>query len=79
MHKCSCAINALEALLPYDKYKDAQLVVAMREAGGRQAAIFRDTAPMQTIVSDFTRAQEMANRECFGATTTEPSAGGAGR
>jgi hypothetical protein len=80
LHKCSCAINALEARLPYDNYKDAQLVLAMRQAGGRNAGIFRDTAPMQAIVSDFTGAQKAANRECFGRPpTTEPSAGAGDR
>jgi hypothetical protein len=80
LRKCSCAINALEALLPYDNYKDAQLVLAMRQAGGRNAGIFRDTAPMQAIVSDFTRAQEVANRECFGKPpTTQPPAGAVDR
>jgi hypothetical protein len=80
LRKCSCAINALEALLPYDNYKDAQLVLAMRQAGGRNAGIFRDAAPMQAIVSDFTRAQEVANRECFGKPpTTQPPAGAVDR
>jgi hypothetical protein len=80
LRKCSCAVNALEARLPYDKYKDAQLVLAMRQAGGRDAGIFRDTAPMQAIVSDFTRAQEVANRECFGKPpTTQPPAGAVDR
>ena len=66
MRRCSCAINFLEARLSYDQFKDAQLVVAMRQAGGRNAAIFRDAAPMQSIISDFTRAQDAANTECFG-------------
>ena len=70
LRKCSCAVNALEAHLSYDKYRDAQLVVALRQAGGRNAAIYRDTAPMKAILTDFTRAQADANRECFGATSS---------
>jgi hypothetical protein len=62
LRKCPCAINALEARLPDDHYKDAQLVLAMRQANGRNAGIFRDTAPMRAIVSDFIRAQKAANR-----------------
>jgi hypothetical protein len=58
LRKCPCAINALEARLPDDHYKDAQLVLAMRQADGRNAGIFRDTAPMRAIVSDFIRAQK---------------------
>jgi hypothetical protein len=62
LRKCPRAINALEARLPHDHYKDAQLMLAMRQADGRNAGIFRDTAPMRAIVSDFIRAQKAANR-----------------
>jgi hypothetical protein len=70
LQKCSCTANALEARLPYDKYMDAQLVIALRQAGGRNSAIYRDTEPMKAIVNDFTRAQSDANRECFGAASS---------
>jgi hypothetical protein len=66
LQKCSCAINALEDRLPYDRYADAKLVLALRQAGGRNGAIYRDTAPMKNIVNDFVRAQQEANRICFG-------------
>lgn len=69
MRRCSCTVNALEARLSYDQFRDAQIVVALRQ-GGRNAAIFRDTAPMQAVVSGFTSAQEAANGECFGNGST---------
>ncbi len=77
LRKCSCAINAVEAQLPYPDYSDAELVLAMRQAGGRHAAIFRDTAPMKKIVDKFLRAQRAANEQCFGA-AADPTSGGAG-
>jgi hypothetical protein len=67
LHKCSCAINAVEAQLPYQQYSDAVLVFAMRQAGGERAAIFRDTAPMKEIADRFIRAQSQANQQCFGS------------
>jgi hypothetical protein len=66
LQKCSCAINALETRLPYDRYADAKLVLALRQAGGRNGDIYRDTAPMKSIVNDFIRAQREANQTCFG-------------
>ena len=45
MHRCSCTIDALAARLSYDQFKDAQLVVTLRQAGGRNGGIFRDAAP----------------------------------
>lgn len=65
LQRCSCAVNALEKRLSYDQYTDASMVVALRQAGGRNGAIFRDTAPMKQIVADFVRAQKAANIECF--------------
>lgn len=67
LHRCSCAINALERRLTYDQYLDASMVVALRVGGGRKGAIFRDTGPMKQIVADFVRAQQAANHQCFGA------------
>jgi len=66
LQKCSCAVNALEQHLTYRQYKDAELVLALRQAGGRNAGIFRDTSPMRDIVKVFIEAQKTANRRCFG-------------
>jgi hypothetical protein len=46
LQKCSCAINAIEAQLPYAQYSEAVLVFAVRKA-----AIYRDTAQMKEIAS----------------------------
>ena len=66
LQKCSCAINAIEAELPYELYSDAALVFAMRQAGGERAALYRDTFAMKEIADRFIRAQTRANRQCFG-------------
>jgi hypothetical protein len=66
LQKCSCAINAIEAQLPYDEYSEAVLVFAMRQAGGERAALYRDTVAMKEIADRFIRAQIRANRQCFG-------------
>jgi hypothetical protein len=67
LQKCSCAINAIEAQLPYEQYSEASLVLAMRQAGGEKAALYRDAAPMKEIVNRFIRVQDEVNRQCFGA------------
>jgi hypothetical protein len=66
LQKCSCAINAIEAQLPYEQYSDAALVFAMRQAGGESAALYWDTVAMKEIADRFIRAQTRANRQCFG-------------
>jgi hypothetical protein len=49
LRKCSCAINAIERQLSHDEYSDAELVFAMRQAGGERAALFRDTCPCRKL------------------------------
>src|SRR6267142_4543512 len=66
LQKCSCAINAIEAQLPYEQYSEAVLVFAMRQAGGERAAVYRDTVGMKDIADRFDHAQSEANRQCFG-------------
>ena len=66
LQRCSCAINAIEAQLPYEQYSEAVLVFAMRQAGGEQAAIYRDAVGMREIADRFIGAQTRANRQCFG-------------
>jgi hypothetical protein len=66
LQKNSCAINAIEAQLPYEQYSDAALVFAMRQAGGESAALYQDTVAMKEIADRFIRAQTRANRQCFG-------------
>jgi hypothetical protein len=65
LRRCSCAINSLERTLPYDHYADAEMVVAARQAGGRNAGIFRDSEPMKQVIEQFVRAQKAANAQCF--------------
>jgi hypothetical protein len=73
LRKCSCAINAIERQLPHDDYSNAELVFAMRQAGGERAAIFRDTATMKEVADRFLRVQAEANRQCFGASGRSPT------
>ena len=66
LQKCSCAINAIEVQLSYEQYSEAVLVFALRQAGGEQAAIYRDAFAMREIADRFIGAQTRANRQCFG-------------
>jgi hypothetical protein len=75
LRRCSCAINTVEKQLSHDEYSDAELVFAMRQAGGERAAIFRDTATMKEIADRFLRVQADANRQCFGSGGRGPTPG----
>ena len=63
--QCSCSIDMIASILPYDTYVEAETVLSMRQTGGERMAIFR-TAPMaKLLVADLRRAQAEAEIRCF--------------
>ncbi len=65
LQRCSCAIDVIASVLPYDKYEQAETVLRMRHsAGGYLGQEFR-SAPTNAIVSDLEEAQAEAEVRCF--------------
>jgi hypothetical protein len=65
LQRCSCAIDVIASVLPYDKYEQAETVLRMRHsAGGYLAQEFR-SAPMNAVVRDLEEAQAEAEVRCF--------------
>jgi hypothetical protein len=65
LRRCSCAIDVIASVLPYDKYEKAETVVRMRRsAGGYLNQEFR-TAFTNDIVRDLEEAQAEAEVRCF--------------
>jgi hypothetical protein len=65
LQHCSCAIDVIASVLPYDKYEQAETVLRMRRsAGGYLAQEFR-SASSNGIVRDLEEAQAEAEVRCF--------------
>jgi hypothetical protein len=65
LQRCSCAIDVIASVLPYDKYERAETVLRMRRsAGGYLGQEFR-SAPANAIVRDLEEAQAEAEVRCF--------------
>jgi hypothetical protein len=65
LEKCSCSIDVIASILPYDRYVEAETVLSMQQVGGERMSIFR-TAPMaKAFVADLRRAQAEAEIVCF--------------
>lgn len=65
LRQCSCAIDVIATLLPYDKYEQAETVLRMRRsAGGYLGQEFR-SAPTNGMVRDLEEAQAEAEVRCF--------------
>jgi hypothetical protein len=65
LQKCSCSIDVIASIMPYDTYEKADTVLRMRRlAGGYLAEEFR-TAPANSIVDTLQEAQAEAEVRCF--------------
>ncbi len=65
LRRCSCSIDEIAAILPYEKYLEAETVLSMRRVGGERMSYFQSAAVSQTMVADLRRAQAEAEIVCF--------------
>lgn len=66
MEKCSCSVDQLAAILPYDKYVSASTILSMRQgAGGQRQMAFKSTKIYDDKVADLRRAQAEAEIRCY--------------
>jgi hypothetical protein len=65
LQKCSCSIDVIASLLPYDRYVTAQTVLSMSQVAGNLGTEFRSTEISRTALEDLRRAQAEAEVRCF--------------
>ena len=65
LSRCSCSLDALASILPYDKYVQASTVLSMRQGVGQRMAGFKTTKVYDDQVADLRRAQAEAEIRCY--------------
>jgi len=65
VRQCSCSIDIIASLLPYDRYVTAETVLSMVQVPGALGGEFRSTDVARTAVEDLRRAQAEAEVRCF--------------
>ncbi len=65
LEQCSCSIDVLASLLPYERYVNAETVLSMSQVIGNLGTQFRSTEQAKTAVNDLRRAQAEAEVRCF--------------
>jgi len=65
LRRCSCSIDEIAAILPYEKYLQAETVLSMRRASGQRMSYFQGAPEAQDYVADLRRAQAEAEIICF--------------
>lgn len=65
LRRCSCSIDMIATILPYDDYVAAETVLRMRLGGGERGALFRGSSTLRAVTADLRRAQAEAEMLCF--------------
>jgi hypothetical protein len=65
LRRCSCSIDTVASILPYDKYEKAETVLMMQQLNGDQASIFKQMQTLKKMVDELRLAQIEADFRCF--------------
>ncbi|WP_170937056.1 MULTISPECIES: hypothetical protein [Rhodomicrobium] len=65
LEKCSCSIDVIASLLPYDAFVEAETVARMRQVGGEKGSLFRTGVEPKEAFARMKRAQAEAEVRCF--------------
>jgi hypothetical protein len=65
LRRCSCSIDVVASIIPYDKYVETSTILSMQQVAGENTAMFRDVPWTQEMVADLKRAQAEAEIRCF--------------
>lgn len=65
LDQCSCSIDVIASVLPYDHYVEAETVLSLAQVPGFFGAMFRSPPPAKAAVDSLRRAQAEAEVRCF--------------
>jgi hypothetical protein len=65
LRRCSCSIDVVASIIPYDKYVQASTVLSLTQVPGENTGAFRDSPWTKAVVEDLKRAQVEAELRCF--------------
>jgi hypothetical protein len=65
LEQCSCSIDVIASILPYDRYVAAEAVLSLSQVPGRFGAMFQSPEQAKAATNDLRRAQAEAEVRCF--------------
>lgn len=65
LQKCSCSIDVIASIIPYDRYVATETILSMSQVTGPVGSEFRSTEQAKLTLQDFHRAQAEAEVRCF--------------
>jgi hypothetical protein len=65
IEQCSCPIDVIASLLPYDRYVKAETVLSISQVRGNLGSEFRTSEQAANALNDLRSAQAEAEVRCF--------------
>lgn len=65
LEQCSCSIDVIASIVPYDRYVAAEAILSLSQVPGRFGAMFRSPEQAKIATNDLRRAQAEAEVRCF--------------
>ncbi len=65
IEQCSCSIDVVASLVPYQRYITAETALSMAQVRGNLSAQFRTSEQATSAINDVRRAQAEAEVRCF--------------
>lgn len=65
LRRCSCSIDVIASIVPYDDYVEAEAVLALMQTSGERVEAMRNAAPAKVFVQQLRRAQAEGSVRCF--------------
>ena len=65
LEQCSCSIDIIASIVPYERYVTAEAVLSVGQVQGNLGAQFRTSEPAKAALNELRRAQAEAEVRCF--------------
>ena len=65
LERCSCSVDVVASILPYDQFVEAETVARMIQLGGEKGTLFRTGVEPKEAIARLKRAQAEAEIRCF--------------
>jgi len=65
LDRCSCSIDVIASLMPYEHYVSAETFMRMGQVVGERGVIFRQSEPARKATDELRRAEAEAEIRCF--------------
>jgi hypothetical protein len=65
IEQCSCSIDVVASIVPYERYVTAETALSMSQVRGNLGVQFRTSEQANMAVNDLRRAQAEAEVRCF--------------